>query len=606
MDEEGEVDNSEEGSDDDEDVEESVDLLEGLEMDDPPDDESLSAEETAPKTQAASSVAAQAKAAVEMGEVWLVPAGQLAGAKRRDVFLKHLRAAGVKVSCSFHLGRTGVAVMDLGMTVDDLVKAAGKQGKGLEPRKQPPLPAVGVTESTKWKDVLQRLQDEPPLFDLTNIWGLKRERPKTPTPQPEAAAEEGGAGKKRRKGFACQVGHDPQDHPNLNEHLTRWFEQLYSASVYTNETHRTNGFARVIKILRDLEFPVRTPDDVKKLRARPGIGKGAVSRILHILEHNTLPLPQGPGEEDMRLILKTLNDFTKIFGVGFVTARKLYEKGYRSLEDLHLRGRKDLSRQQNIGLDHWRDFELKIPRAEVTLIHARVQEVAERLLPGASVTVCGSYRRGKPMCGDVDILIAPTRQQEHAPKDTLMEIVQVLAAEKFLTGHLSLPGEDHKFQKKDSKRAFDKMNNITVSKDTYMGVCRVSEQHLHRRIDIKIYPASQLPFALLYFTGSQYFNLSMRSYAIRMKQVSRDTHVNGMTRVLVNDHGAWVILHVCQLQMSLSDTGLRKGVWEQGKLQHTIGPSVECEDEQAVFAALGLEYKTPSERDCGVVERGVA
>jgi DNA polymerase/3'-5' exonuclease PolX len=58
--------------------------------------------------------------------------------------------------------------------------------------------------------------------------------------------------------------------------------------------------------------------------------------------------------------------------------------------------------------------------------------------------------------------------------------------------------------------------------------------------------------------------------------------------------------------MSLSDTGLRKGVWEQGKLQHTIGPSVECEDEQAVFAALGLEYKTPSERDCGVVERGVA
>jgi DNA polymerase/3'-5' exonuclease PolX len=124
------------------------------------------------------------------------------------------------------------------------------------------------------------------------------------------------------------------------------------------------------------------------------------------------------------------------------------------------------------------------------------------------------------MCGDVDILIAPTRQQEHAPKDTLMEIVQVLAAEKFLTGHLSLPGEDHKFQKKDSKRAFDKMNNITVSKDTYMGVCRVSEQHLHRRIDIKIYPASQLPFALLYFTGSQYFNLSMRSYAIRMKQVS--------------------------------------------------------------------------------------
>ena len=45
---------------------------------------------------------------------------------------------------------------------------------------------------------------------------------------------------------------------------------------------------------------------------------------------------------------------------------------------------------------------------------------------------------------------------------------------------------------------------------SYMGVCRLPKvagsegtraEHRHRRIDLKTYPRSYLPFALLYFTG---------------------------------------------------------------------------------------------------------
>ena len=36
---------------------------------------------------------------------------------------------------------------------------------------------------------------------------------------------------------------------------------------------------------------------------------------------------------------------------------------------------------------------------------------------------------------------------------------------------------------------------------------------VHRRLDLKVYPVAQFPFALLYFTGSDHFNRSMRFYA---------------------------------------------------------------------------------------------
>ena len=51
--------------------------------------------------------------------------------------------------------------------------------------------------------------------------------------------------------------------------------------------------------------------------------------------------------------------------------------------------------------------------------------------------------------------------------------------------------------------------------EMYMGVCKLQNQKfkIHRRIDIKVYPKDQFGFALLYFTGSDYFNRSMRLFA---------------------------------------------------------------------------------------------
>lgn len=55
-----------------------------------------------------------------------------------------------------------------------------------------------------------------------------------------------------------------------------------------------------------------------------------------------------------------------------------------------------------------------------------------------------------------------------------------------------------------------------------MGVCTYEGQH--HRIDIKHYPVAQYGFALLYFTGSAFFNRQMRMVA----------HNKGL---MLSDHG---------------------------------------------------------------------
>jgi len=49
--------------------------------------------------------------------------------------------------------------------------------------------------------------------------------------------------------------------------------------------------------------------------------------------------------------------------------------------------------------------------------------------------------------------------------------------------------------------------------ESYMGVGKVKGSSKARRIDIKVYPKEQYGFALLYFTGSDYFNRDMRLFA---------------------------------------------------------------------------------------------
>ena len=64
-----------------------------------------------------------------------------------------------------------------------------------------------------------------------------------------------------------------------------------------------------------------------------------------------------------------------------------------------------MTRGQRIGLKHFEDFELRIPREEIEVIEKAVNSVIDGLSSKYTATVCGSYRRGLPSSGDIDFLL---------------------------------------------------------------------------------------------------------------------------------------------------------------------------------------------------------
>jgi DNA polymerase lambda len=157
-----------------------------------------------------------------------------------------------------------------------------------------------------------------------------------------------------------------------------------------------------------------------------------------------------------------------------------------------------LNKNQLVGLKYYEDLIEKIPRLEVKKIVDLVQESIQELekidneLDGTYESICcGSYRRGRQFCGDIDILIYRKDDKEYGR--FLIKLVQQLEGKGLLKERLQI-------------------SRISVSGSmTYMGICKAGSTH--RRIDIKIYPRRNVGFALLYFTGSAHFNRSMRLYA---------------------------------------------------------------------------------------------
>jgi len=106
---------------------------------------------------------------------------------------------------------------------------------------------------------------------------------------------------------------------------------------------------------------------------------------------------------------------------------------------------------------------------------------------------------------------------------------------------------------------------------TYMGVIKL-DNNPHRRIDIKVWPREQYPYALLHFTGNGHFNRSMRLYAK-------------------------------QLGYTLSDHGLcaaNRNPHTKERVSQAI--SVPAETEEDIFKALNLKYMPPEFRTAGVDE----
>ncbi|XP_074089985.1 DNA polymerase lambda isoform X2 [Macrotis lagotis] len=272
----------------------------------------------------------------------------------------------------------------------------------------------------------------------------------------------------------------------------------------------------------------------------PGIGKRMAEKIMEILESGHLRKLDHISDS-----VPVLELFSNIWGVGSKTAQMWYQQGFRTLEDIQSRA--TLTTQQAIGLKHYEDFLKRIPREEAAEIEQTVRETACTLNPGLLSVACGSYRRGKATCGDVDVLV--THPDGHSHQGIFNQLLDTLRQQGFLTDDLVSQDDNGQQQK-------------------YLGVCQLpGPGRLHRRLDIIVVPYSEFACALLYFTGSAYFNRSMRALA-KTKGMSLSEHALS-TAVVRDGHG----------------------------IKLGPGRALSTPTEKDVFKLLGLPYREPSERD---------
>ncbi|XP_030425647.1 DNA polymerase lambda isoform X1 [Gopherus evgoodei] len=324
---------------------------------------------------------------------------------------------------------------------------------------------------------------------------------------------------------------------NHNWHITEKLEVLGKAYTVQGDKWRALGYSKAISALKSYHKPVTSYQEACKI---PGIGKRMAEKILEILESGHLRKLDHISES-----VAVLEIFSNIWGAGVMRAQFWYQQGFRTLDDI--RTKAPLTRQQAVGLKHYEDFLERMPREEAAEIEQTVREAAWALNPGLVCVACGSYRRGKATCGDVDVLVTHPDGQSH--RGVFGKLLDSLRRSGFLTDDL-VSQEDSSNQKK------------------YLGVCRLpGPGRRHRRLDIIVVPHAEFACALLYFTGSAYFNRSMRALA----------KTRGMS---LSEHA----LHTAVVRAP----GGRK-----------LGPGLllPTPTERDVFTLLGLPYREPTERD---------
>ncbi|CAH0406968.1 unnamed protein product [Chilo suppressalis] len=260
----------------------------------------------------------------------------------------------------------------------------------------------------------------------------------------------------------------------------------YERNVNRN-IHKYNAYRKAASVLAAHHKRIESGDEAKKLN---GIGEKIARKIDEYLLTGKLKKLENIHHDASA---QAINLLTRVSGIGPVKAAELYRCGIATIEDLN-KNQDKLNHHQLIGLKYFEDFEKKIPRSEIKDIENKIKTTAKVLDPEYTVTICGSYRRGKSESGDIDALIT----------------------------HPALCG--YKGNKKNEEKLLqnvvDALNNglvtevISVGETKFMGVCRLLQDLPARRLDIRLIPTDQYYCAMLYFTGSDVFNKTMRAHAL--------------------------------------------------------------------------------------------
>lgn len=317
-----------------------------------------------------------------------------------------------------------------------------------------------------------------------------------------------------------------------NEKIGELFSTISDYYLHKSDAHRAKVYSDAATSIANFETPIESGKQARKeIR---GIGESVAKDIDEYLTTGEITrLKELEKEYPGRKAVIDL--FTSFHGIGPKTASKFYDAGHRTLEDLWFDA--PISQATRDYIYYRNHLSERIPRSEMDLINERIGEVMKKMDPRLKWILAGSYRRGEPTSGDIDLLV------QGRGKIDLHRIVKEFHDEGLLVADLA-GGEQPKKTKGKEKPA-----------EKYFGIFRFNDEYPAHRFDIQLQSEESWPFAMLYFTSSERFNRLSRRRA-------------------------------SELGYRLSEHGLKD---EEGN-------NIPAKSEADIFRLLGIKYLEPEQR----------
>ena len=315
---------------------------------------------------------------------------------------------------------------------------------------------------------------------------------------------------------------------NYTTQFITLLEKLESLMTKKGQHFRGRAYSKAKDSIILYGKPIHKLDDIKDL---PNIGSTMLKKFKEYMDTGTLQVLETAKNDPMLI-------FTEVYGIGAKKAEELVKTHkVTTIEELRSRQDELLNDKQKIGLKHYEDILKRIPRNEILQYEKELKKIFKKVKnKNSTFQIVGSFRRGKPDSGDIDICVSD-------PDD------DVEVFNRFLDALI------------EKKMLIEVLSRGNVKS---LGVSRLRRKPA-RRIDFMFTPRKELSFALLYFTGSKTFNTVMRKRALDL----------GYS---MNEHGLY--------KMEKVGKSLKKGK----KLEKYFPEEID------VFNFLGMEFKSPQDR----------
>jgi DNA polymerase beta len=254
---------------------------------------------------------------------------------------------------------------------------------------------------------------------------------------------------------------------------------------------KARAYTKVIGQLKNIQEPIYSVEDLNKLNIE-GVGKSIKDKLDEIILTGQLKAAIIINNNPETVLFEEL---IKIYGVGPVKAKALIADkkiNIKSIDDLRkalITNPELLNDKQTIGLKYIEDIQKRIPREEIVNHDNLIKDAFVSEYNEFVTTIVGSYRRGLETSGDIDVLVTIPSNISYDEKTILVhfkKVIENMSKNGYITDILAF----------GSKKC--------------MAFVKLDSSKPARRLDILYTVPEEYPYALLYFTGSDKFNIKFR------------------------------------------------------------------------------------------------